>query len=61
MDNRLADVLNRRTDNYILPFYWQLGTHRDKLREQIAEIASCGIRALCVESRPHNDFAGGGW
>ena len=61
MDSRLTDVLNRRTDNYILPFYWQLGTHRDKLRSQIADIASCGIRALCVESRPHNDFAGEGW
>ena len=61
MDKRLSDVLNGTPDNYILPFFWQMGTHRDTLREQIAEIESCGIGAICVESRPHKEFAGEGW
>lgn len=61
MDKNLSDVLRGMPDNYILPFYWQLGNHRDKLREQIAEIASCGVGALCVESRPHKEFAKDGW
>ena len=61
MDKNLSDVLRGTPDNYILPFSWQLGNHRDKLREQIAEIASCGVGALCVESRPHKEFAKDGW
>ena len=61
MDKNLSDVLRGTPDNYILPFYWQLGNHRDKLREQIAEIASCGVGALCVESRPHKEFAKDDW
>ena len=61
MDKHITEVLNDTHANYLLPFYWQLGTHRDKLREQIAEIESCGIKALCVESRPHKDFVGENW
>ncbi len=61
MDKHLTEILENTPENYLLPFYWQLGTHRDKLRAQIAEIESCGIKALCVESRPHKDFAGDGW
>ena len=29
MDKNLSDVLRGTPDNYILPFYWQLGNHRD--------------------------------
>ena len=55
------DVLNGTPENYILPFFWQMGTHRDTLRKQIGDIASCGVGAICVESRPHKEFAGEGW
>ena len=30
-NNRLQDVLHRLEDNYLLPFYWQHGTHRDRI------------------------------
>ena len=60
-DSRLYDVLNRQEDNYLLPFYWQHGTHRDRIPAQIQRIYESGCRALCVESRPHPDFCGEGW
>ena len=59
--SRLNDILNGREDNYLLPFYWQHGDHHDKIPGQIARIAESGCRALCVEARPHPDFAGPGW
>ncbi len=60
-DTGLQDVLNRRADNYLLPFYWQHGTHRDRIPAQIQRIYDSGCRALCVESRPHPDFCGPDW
>ena len=60
-DTRLHDVLNRNEDNYLLPFYWQHGTHRDRIPAQVQRIYDSGCRALCVESRPHPDFCGPDW
>ena len=61
MDTRLDDVLRGREGNYLFPFYWQRGDHRDRIPAQIARIFESGCRALCVESRPHPDFCGEGW
>lgn len=61
MDQRLSDVLSAKEDNYLLPFYWQHGDHTERIPEQIERIAQSGCRALCVEARPHKDFAGESW
>ena len=60
-DKRLNDILNRNESNYLLPFYWQHGNHRDRIPAQIQRIYDSGCRALCVESRPHPDFCGPDW
>ena len=60
-DARLQDVLAGNEDNYLLPFYWQHGNHRDKIPEQVARIRESGCRALCVEARPHPEFCKEGW
>lgn len=48
-------------NNYILPFLWMRGEKEEILREEIAKIYECGIRAVCLEARPHDDFCGQGW
>lgn len=60
-DTRLQEILTGKGANYLLPFYWQHGTHRDRIPEQIERIYQSGCRALCVESRPHPDFCGPDW
>lgn len=60
-DKRLHEVLADREENYLLPFYWQHGTHRDRIPGQVQRIYESGCRALCVESRPHPDFCGPDW
>ncbi len=60
-DNRLHEILNGQESNYLLPFYWQHGTHRDRIPAQVQRIYESGCRALCVESRPHPDFCGPDW
>lgn len=61
MDQRLSQVLAGKTENYLLPFYWQHGDHYDLIPEQMQRIYDSGCRAVCVESRPHPDFCGQTW
>ncbi|MHA6483296.1 glycosylhydrolase-like jelly roll fold domain-containing protein [Paenibacillus sp. strain BS8-2] len=61
MSTRLQDVLLGKEDNYILPFFWQHGEDEDILREEMARIHESGIRAVCVEARPHPDYLGPKW
>lgn len=58
---RLKDVLNEQEDNYLMPFFWQHGASEETLREYMEVIYNSGIRAVCVEARPHPDFVGDGW
>lgn len=48
-------------ENHIFPFLWMRGEEEHILREEIEKIYECGIRAVCVEARPHDDFCGPGW
>ncbi|MEH7094123.1 glycosyl hydrolase [Neobacillus vireti] len=61
MDKTVQDLVNHQTENYILPFLWMKGEEEQVIREEIARIYECGIRGICVEARPHPDFAGPGW
>ncbi len=45
----------------IFPFLWMRGEEESILRREIEKIAQCGIKAVCVEARPHDDFCGPGW
>ena len=58
---RFDDVLNGQEGNYILPFIWQKGESEEIIREEMARIYDSGIRAVCVESRPHPDYLGPQW
>lgn len=58
---RLKELLNGGGGSYILPFMWMKGEDKETIREEIGKIAECGIREICLESRPHPDFAGPGW
>lgn len=61
MEQRLCEVLEEKGGNYILPFMWQHGEEEALLREGVKKIRESGIRALCMESRPHPDFVGKLW
>lgn len=48
-------------NNYIFPFLWMRGEPEEIIREELTKIDECGIGAVCVEARPHDDFCGLGW
>ena len=61
MIRRLRENLERQNANYILPFMWMKGEDQPTIRREMAMIERCGIREVCLESRPHPDFAGPLW
>lgn len=54
-------VLKDEGKNYLLPFLWLKGESHEKIGEEMEMIRLCGIREVCLESRPHPDFAGPQW
>ena len=61
MNQRLKETLNHKYSNYIRPFFWQHGASEEKLREYMGIIQNFGIQEVCLESRPHPDYAGPKW
>lgn len=61
INQRIKEVLDGTYENYIMPFFWLHGAGEETLRNCIAKIDECGIRAVCLEARPHPDFLGEGW
>lgn len=48
-------------DNHIFPFLWMRGEEESVLRTEIEKIYEAGIRSVCLEARPHPDYAGEQW
>ena len=48
-------------NNYLYPFYWQHGETKEVLEEYMDKICASGMKAVCIEARPHPDFVGDGW
>lgn len=61
MESRLQQNLSGSWENYIFPFFWQHGGSQEDIDLELKKIYECGIRAVCVESRPHPDYCGPRW
>lgn len=57
----VEEVLCGQGGNYILPFLWLHGEEQERILEEMDSIEKCGIRAFCVESRPHPAFGEALW
>ncbi len=61
MDERLKDVLCNRGDNYIYPFFWIRPGETGLILNELNRVCECGIRAICVEARPYEEFGEDNW
>ena len=61
LTDRVKSLLEGKGENYIAPFFWQHGEEESVLREYMRKIREANIGAVCVESRPHPEFAREGW
>lgn len=49
------------TENHLYPFFWQHGEEKDTLVDYVGKIHQSGMKAVCIEPRPHPDFVGDKW
>lgn len=61
MNKRLEEIQNKKAESHILPFLWMKGEDNLTIKEELDQIESCGIREICLESRPYPDFCGPRW
>lgn len=61
MSDRIKEALHEENGNYILPFFWMHGAEEKVIRELVSKVDECGIKAVCLESRPHPDYVGEQW
>ena len=61
LKEKLMRALSGNSGNHILPFFWQHGEDDPVLIDELHRIYDSGIRAVCVESRPHDGFVTDEW
>jgi hypothetical protein len=61
MDRNLNEALAGKTGNYILPFLWMHEGNTGRLKDLVRQVYDSGVRAFCVESRPHEKFGQDEW
>ncbi len=57
----VLDCLKGENGNYVLPFLWQHGEDEAVLREYVNAIHNANVTEICLEARPHPDYAGEQW
>jgi hypothetical protein len=58
---KINELLQNKNGNYLYPFFWQHGESEDVLRSFMDKIDGSGMKAVCIEARPHPDFLGDKW
>ncbi len=60
-DFSLHPVLQGQTDNYLAPFFWLHNEDDALILDELHRVYDCGIRAVCLESRTHEEFCREDW
>lgn len=58
---KIYENLTGNHGNYIFPLFWQHGEDENILCDYMNKIEQSGIKAVCLEARPHPDFVGNKW
>ena len=61
MYDRMRQVMGDEEGNYVFPFFWMHAGNTEGLTERVKKVYESGCRALCIESRPHEEFCEEGW
>lgn len=57
----IEKLLKGKYDNHIMPFLWMHGESHEVIKDYLEHIAESGIRAICLESRPYEEFLKAAW
>ena len=57
----LNSIINGEVGNYIAPFLWLHNEDDSLIENELHRIHDCGIGAVCIESRTHEEFCRNDW
>ncbi len=57
----LSTIINGTKENYVAPFLWLHNEDDSLIVKELHRIHDCGIGAVCIESRTHNEFCRDDW
>lgn len=57
----LSNIIHGHSENYIAPFLWLHNEDDGLIVKELQRIHDCGIGAVCIESRTHDEFCREGW
>lgn len=58
---KIEKVLRGENSYHLLPFLWMRGEAHEVIKEYINKISESGIKAVCLEARPHENFLFDQW
>lgn len=59
--SKINEVIKNKYNNHIMPFLWMHGEEESVIRHYIKKINEAGIKSVCIESRPHEQFLKEKW
>ena len=59
--SKIKRIINKEFDNHFLPFLWMHGEDKETIKTYLEEIANTGIKSICLESRPYEEFLKQKW
>lgn len=61
----ILEIVNRiirgEYDNHLMPFLWMHGEEKAVIKNYLEKISGCGMKAVCLESRPYEAFLKEQW
>lgn len=57
----LKEIMDGNTGNYIAPFLWLHNEDDGLIVRELERVRECGIGAVCIESRTHEEFCRDDW
>ena len=61
MTHRIDRIMDGDIENHIAPFLWLHNEDDELIVNELRRIHSCGIGAVCIESRTHQEFCRDDW
>lgn len=58
---KISELIHNQGGSYILPFLWMHGESHEVIKEEMDKIEECGIREICLESRPYPGYCSTAW
>ncbi|MGM9948027.1 hypothetical protein [Floccifex sp.] len=59
--NGYQTLFKEEVQNHLYPFFWQHGENHEVLEHYVDKIEQSGMKALCIEARPHPFFVQEQW